>query len=125
MLEDKIPVQIFGQTYEILGSQSETLYYHSLARYVEDKMKEIMAHTNVVSTQKVAVLAALNIAEELFRERENKSMGGRVVEKKLDDLVKKLDQSIREPGDPAPKARKPAPAPVPEESAYPQELELI
>ena len=88
MIEDKIPVQIFGQTFEILGNPAETLYYHSLARFVEDKMKEIMHSTNVVSTQKVAVLAALNIAEELFRDRENKSLGGKSVEKKVDDLLK-------------------------------------
>src|SRR3989344_5524168 len=105
ILEEKIPVQIFGQTYEILGNPSETLYYISLARLVEDKMKEIMAHTNVVSTQKVAVLAALNIAEELLRERNNKDAGGKIANKKVEDLLKKLDSVIREPGAaPEPKA---------------------
>ena len=124
MLEDRIPVQIFGQAYEIVGNPSETLYYSSLARYVEDKMKEIMNHTNVVSTQKVAVLAALNIAEELFRERENKSLGGQVVEQKVQDLLKKLEEAIKEPGLPAPV--KPSKPPVVHKvQAVPQELELI
>src|SRR3989344_4051800 len=99
ILEDKIPVQIFGQTYEIIGNPSETLRYNSLARHVEDKMKEIMTHSNVVSTQKVAVLAALNIAEELFRERENKSMGNKTTDKKVEDILKKLEAAIREPGE--------------------------
>ena len=98
ILEEKIPVQIFGQTYEIIGNPAETLYYNSLARHVEDKMKEIMAHSNVVSTPKVAVLAALNIAEELFRERENKSMGGKAVDKKVDQLLKKLEAVLQTPG---------------------------
>ena len=122
MLEDKIPVQIFGQTYEILGNSAETLYYSSLARFVEEKMKDIMNSTNVVSTQKIAVLAALNIAEELFRERENKSMGGRVADKKVDDLIRLLDQTLKE-GSPAKTAEKPK-APKAAEP-FSQELTLI
>ncbi len=131
MLEDKIPVQIFGQSYEILGSASETLYYSSLARFVEDKMKEILQHTNVVSTQKVAVLAALNIADELFRDRENKTLGGKTVDRKVEELLKKLEAAVREPGSPSPmsspqhqplKTRQPA---VHHEHMVPQELELI
>ncbi|OGR84812.1 MAG: hypothetical protein A2901_06325 [Elusimicrobia bacterium RIFCSPLOWO2_01_FULL_54_10] len=127
ILEEKIPVQIFGQTYEILGNPSETLYYISLARLVEDKMKEIMAHTNVVSTQKVAVLAALNIAEELLRERNNKDAGGKIANKKVEDLLKKLDSVIREPGAaPEPKAvRRPEAENPHRDEAEPQELQLI
>lgn len=124
MLEDKIPVQIFGQTYEILGNPAETLYYNSLARFVEDKMKEIMNHTNVVSTQKVAVLAALNVADELVRERENKSLGGKSMEKKVDDLVKKLDGVIRGSGGAKP-SHPSKPQAIQSAQAVPQELELI
>ena len=130
ILEDKIPVQIFGQTYEIIGNPSETLRYNSLARHVEDKMKEIMTHSNVVSTQKVAVLAALNIAEELFRERENKSMGNKTTDKKVEDILKKLEAAIREPGElMAPKPAKteavPKREPAPKEFSAPEELQLI
>ena len=123
ILEDKIPVEIFGQTYEILGNPSETLYYNSLARHVEDKMKEILQHSNVVSTQKVAVLAALNIADELLRDRESKSMGGKASDKKVEDLVKKLDRMIREPVEnqpPPPRLDEAGPRPE-----TPQELQLI
>ena len=129
MLEDRIPVQIFGQTYEILGNPSETLYYNSLARFVEEKMKDIMNFTNVVSTQKIAVLAALNIAEELFRERENKSMGGKVAERKVDDLIKLLDQAMRQDsGKTSPKAQAPQKSDGPEAAKkenFTEELTLI
>ena len=130
ILEDKIPVQIFGQTYEIIGNPAETLHYNSLARHVEDKMKEIMNHSNVVSTQKVAVLAALNIAEELFRERENKSMGSKTADKKVEDLLKKLEAAIRQPGDllpPKPAKQEAASKrdPAPGDESEPEELQLI
>ena len=130
ILEDKIPVQIFGQTYEIIGNPSETLRYNSLARQVEEKMKEIMAHSNVVSTQKVAVLAALNIADELSRERENKSMGSKTTDRKVEDILKKLEAAIREPGElMAPKPAKTETAPkrehAPKDESAPEELQLI
>ena len=130
ILEDKIPVQIFGQTYEIIGNPADTLRYNSLARHVEEKMKEIMAHSNVVSTQKVAVLAALNIADELFRERENKSMGNITADKKMEDLLKKLESVIREPGElmparPAKAEPAPRPHPAPRDESAPEELQLI
>src|SRR5437868_7039490 len=94
MLEDKIPVKIFGQPYEILGNTSESLYYNSLARFVESKMKEIQDSANIVSSQKIAVLAALNIADELFRERENKSFSGKSVDKRAEDLIKLLEKAM-------------------------------
>lgn len=96
MLEEKIPVQILGQTYEIIGNAGEELYYHALARYVENKMKEAEESTNIVSTQKLAVLAALNIADELFRERENRSSSGSSVDKKHEELIRLLNKALDE-----------------------------
>lgn len=97
MMEEKIPVKIFGQTYEILGDPSEALHYNSLAAYVEAKMKEIMESTNIVSSQKIAVLAALNICDELFSERENKSFSVKSYDKKHADLIKLIDKVLDEP----------------------------
>lgn len=96
MIEEKIPVVILGQTYEILGNPSDALYYNSLARYVEDKMKEIQQLTHIVSTQKIAVLAALNITDELFQDRENKSNNNSSQEKKQEDLIKLLEETLKE-----------------------------
>lgn len=109
MFEEKIPMKIFGQTYEILGDPGEALYYNSLARFVEDRMKEILDHTNIVSSQKIAVLAALNIADELFQEREKKSLSGKSSEKKFDELIHVLDSALETAAKapPAPVAHKP------------------
>lgn len=96
MIEEKIPVQIFGQVYEIVGNPSESLYYHSLAQYVEEKMKEIQDTTNIVSSQKIAVLSALNIADELFREREKKSYSVQSVDKKHEELIHILDKILED-----------------------------
>jgi cell division protein ZapA len=59
-----VKVQIFGQTYSIQG-ELDGKYVQRLAKYVDEKMHEIADVTKTVDTQKVAVLAALAIADEL------------------------------------------------------------
>ena len=59
-----VKVQIFGQVYSILGELEEK-YVQKLAKYVDEKMHVIASGTATVDTQKVAVLAALSIADEL------------------------------------------------------------
>lgn len=57
-------VEIFGQTYSIQGDL-DPRYMQKLAKYVDEKMHVIASGTATVDTQKVAVLAALSIADEL------------------------------------------------------------
>jgi cell division protein ZapA len=59
-----VKVQIFGQTYSIAGDLEPT-YVQKLAALVDEKMHTIADATGTVDTQKVAVLAALAIADEL------------------------------------------------------------
>jgi cell division protein ZapA len=69
-----VKVQIFGQTYSIQGDLDQA-YVQKLAKYVDDKMNAIADVTRTVDTQKVAVLAALAIADELHgmqRERSDR-----------------------------------------------------
>jgi cell division protein ZapA len=59
-----VKVQIFGQTYAVRGELDEE-YVQKLAAYVDEKMRAIADATAIVDTQKLAVLAALAIADEL------------------------------------------------------------
>ena len=61
-----VEVEIFGATYKVRGDEdSERL--HELAALVDRKMREIATQTATVDTTKIAILAALNFAEELRR----------------------------------------------------------
>src|SRR6267143_2123902 len=69
-----IKVEIFGQMYSIHG-ELEAKYVQKLAKFVDEKMQAIADVTKTVDTQKVAVLAALAIADELHsmqRERNDR-----------------------------------------------------
>ena len=59
-----VKVQIFGQTYSIRGELEES-YVQKLAMSVDEKMHAIAEASGIVDTQKLAVLAALAIADEL------------------------------------------------------------
>jgi cell division protein ZapA len=61
-------VQILGQTYTIGGGLEEA-YVRKLAAYVDEKMQAISEATSTVDTQKVAIFAALAIADDLHRLR--------------------------------------------------------
>ncbi|PYT49213.1 MAG: hypothetical protein DMG44_11570 [Acidobacteria bacterium] len=69
-----IKVEIFGQVYSIQG-ELDAKYVQRLAKYVDEKMQAIADATKTVDTQKVAVLTALAIADELHsmqRERNDR-----------------------------------------------------
>jgi len=62
-------VVIFGKTYTIVGEErSERLF--QLAAYVDSKMREVAEHLLTITLSRVAILAALNIAGELFQLRD-------------------------------------------------------
>jgi cell division protein ZapA len=63
-----VSVQIFGHSYTIRG-EADQEYIMGVAAYVDRKMREITEKLPVASLSKVAILASLNIADELFKER--------------------------------------------------------
>jgi cell division protein ZapA len=66
--KNMVQVQIFGHSYTIRG-EADQAYILSVAAYVDRKMREVTEKLPVESLSKVAILASLNIADELFKER--------------------------------------------------------
>ena len=60
----------------------------SIAGYVDSRMKEIGERLPKATFKKIAVLTALNIAEELFLLRENTAEAAQV---KIDQMIRKID----------------------------------
>ncbi len=59
---NSVRVEIFDQSYNLRGSDPE--YIHKLADYVDEKMRVVAEQTATVDSLRLAVLAALNIADE-------------------------------------------------------------
>src|SRR5438876_9615530 len=66
MPEQTIRVEIYNQTYSI-RSDGDNEYILDLAEYVDGKMREISSGTLTVDSLKVAILAALHIADEFYQ----------------------------------------------------------
>ena len=65
--EGSVSVDIYDQVYTLRGTDSE--HIARLAGLVDEKMRAVAAHGATVDSLRVAVLAALNIADELMRLR--------------------------------------------------------
>ena len=91
--ERLVEIKVFGQTYTV-KTDAEEDYIQEVARYVNEKMNEVLKKTRSVSTMNVAILTALNIADDLLKERERKNALLREVEMKSKDLAEKIDIKI-------------------------------
>ena len=78
-------VEIFGANYTFDGDDAE--HIRQLADYVNRKMAETAENIKNVTTSKVAVLAAMNLAEELFTLRDSMEGSSRNAADRLDKLV--------------------------------------
>ena len=70
-MSNRIKVEIYGQSYTMSGDLDEA-YVQKLARYVDEKMRAVAEATQTVDSVRVAVLAAMAIADELHT-RQNES----------------------------------------------------
>ncbi|HEV2522938.1 MAG TPA: cell division protein ZapA [Candidatus Acidoferrales bacterium] len=63
-------IEIFDQTYNVQADGDEA-YLRELAAFVDQKMRTVAEATRQVDSMRVAVLSALNIADELFTLRKH------------------------------------------------------
>ena len=106
-----VSVDIYDQTYHLRGVDPE--YIESLAAMVNEKMRAVSEHGGTVDSLRVAVLAALNIADELCTLRQQydelagsqqdvessmqsraHSLAGMLDEVLLDDRHDRLDRRV-------------------------------
>ena len=85
-----IEVDILGQKYTIKGDASEE-YIKKLAVFVDLKLKEVHNSAPNIAPLKAAILAALNIADELHRLREDHEKAAQEIEEKANVLTGLFD----------------------------------
>jgi cell division protein ZapA len=94
MAEERVvEIKVFGQTFSV-KTEAEEAHIQAVAQYVNEKMEEVLKKTRSVSTLNVAILTALNIADDLLKEREQRKALLKEVEIKSKDLVEKIDMRM-------------------------------
>ena len=89
-----VRVEIFDQAYNLRGSDPE--YISKLAEYVDAKMRAVAEATNTIDTVRLAVLAALNIADEYHVLKKRQDGGPTDYEKRAHLLASALDEVLGE-----------------------------
>jgi len=89
-----VRVEIFDQAYNLRGSDPE--YILKLAEYVDSKMRAVAEATNTIDTVRLAVLAALNIADEYHLLKKRQDSGSTDYQKRAHLLASALDEVLRE-----------------------------
>jgi len=81
--DDSVRVEIYDQAYNLRGSDPQ--YIKKLAEFVDGKMRTVAQQTATVDSLRLAVLAALNIADEYH-----------ILKRKYEDVSGDFDQRARE-----------------------------
>ena len=88
-----VPVEILGQQYPIRSSLDDR-YVAELATYVDEKMRAAALATPAGDSVRLAVLAALNIADEFFRARQAERAWQNVVEERAAAIGRLVDEVL-------------------------------
>ena len=87
-------VEIFGSVYHVRGEKNPE-YLRELAELVDGRMREIAQQVSTVDTAKIAILAALNLSDELFQCRKIQE-GERVeIQEKVTELAGRLEEALQ------------------------------
>jgi len=85
-----VKVTVAGHTLS-LRTDAKSRYLKDLATYVSDKIDEAKQTGKVATTQSLTLLAAMNIADELFQLREDKARLEREVRERTERILRHLD----------------------------------
>jgi cell division protein ZapA len=93
-MKRSVTVQIAGVKYA-LKTEEDDRWVKQVAAFVDGKIREVQKHTRTVDTQAVAVLSALQIAEELFHERRQTGELRKKIREKSQSLLDVLARETR------------------------------
>jgi cell division protein ZapA len=90
---DSISVEIFGQTYSVRG-EGDPDYLAELARFVDTRMRDVAAQVATVDPMKIAILAALNIADEFSRFRRQREDAAGIWIERTEEIADRLSKVL-------------------------------
>ena len=91
----QMKIEIYDQMYNVNADQNEE-YLKEIASYVDTKMRDVATSTRMVDSVKVAVLAALNIADELFALRERQQEIDGPLRKRVEKCVALVEKALEQ-----------------------------
>lgn len=85
--KNKIEVRIHGKEYVVKGMESDE-YMQRISLYIDKKMNEVSKTNHRLNTAMVAVLAAINVADDLFKSMDSLSEAKKELKEKSEECEK-------------------------------------
>jgi cell division protein ZapA len=89
-----VTVRILDREYQVACREEERQPLLDSARYVDSKMKDIKGDRKVVGTDRIAVMAALNIAHEYLQCKNNRVSSPAAPSERLNNLQEKVEMAL-------------------------------
>jgi cell division protein ZapA len=86
-------VEIFGSVYQVRG-HDDSGYLQEVAALVDRRMREVAAKTASADAAKIAILAALNLADELLQSRKRQEGERDEIEERVTVLTGELTAAL-------------------------------
>ena len=87
-------ISIMGRSYRVTCADDEREALLAAVAYVDKKMSEIKASSKVAGTERLAVMAALNIANELLSIKLGSGFDIAELKRRMNSVQSKLDQAL-------------------------------
>ncbi|GJL77636.1 MAG: hypothetical protein NPINA01_06250 [Nitrospinaceae bacterium] len=92
-MSESLKINIYGREYNV-KSDSFSVDPHEVANVVDSKMQELSRVATKTSTTDLAILTALNIAQELLEIKNKTGENNRNAEKRIDELIGTLEKEV-------------------------------
>ncbi len=93
---EAIAVSILGKEYRIACAEGEEDALLKAARYLDARMKEIRSGGKVIGTERIAVMAALNIAHELLTREDSADAAASTANKRIRALRERIEIALND-----------------------------
>jgi cell division protein ZapA len=93
-VSDPVAVQLLDREYLVACSEDERADLQAAAQLLDRKMRDIRGNNRMAGLDRIAVLAALNLAHELSRLRRESSQRDTTVGRALGELNQRLDRLL-------------------------------
>ncbi len=94
MSNSPVTVHILDKEYLISCDDSEREQLHTAATFLNLKMKEVKDGGKIIGSERIAVMAALNIAHELLAYKRQNADYTKTIDKTVQRLRNKLEEAL-------------------------------
>ena len=91
---NQVQISIFGQDYSV-KAPADPEYIKKIAEFLDEKMREVQSgFSTTQSSTRIAILAGMNITDELFNARQSGDLNNNDAEQKISSLIDLIDDNL-------------------------------